>query len=140
MASRPRFSCAEALGQIEDATFRERAMWNHEMLSRELHDRYGLDMRDDSRFAYNFSVGAVMDSVDDVTAEIAIMQWLSDTTPYQRVCEESMRVIAARSKQRYGLRDWSRTWQIVRLYVPELLKLHLIDQVGGVPNLARCTN
>lgn len=126
------FSCERAFSALPDAGPARRAF---ALLSERMRAEYGMLPRDDSQFAYNFCIGAVPDNMDVVLDEMATMQWLCNNTEYQPLCELALRKVADRARQLYGIKDWKRVWHAVRMHTPDILKMRLVQQLGGVPEL-----
>jgi hypothetical protein len=132
--SRPRFSCAAAVAAL-DAPARDRATERLRALGDGMWRVYSRSLRDDSRLAYLHASEQIDAPPEEVMADMAFVQWLSEATDYQAICEATLPLIAARAKSVHKLRDWAAVWRITREYGPELLKYHLVHQMGGVPNL-----
>lgn len=129
-----RFSCQAELLRLDPAV-RENVEVGLERLRVRFLNEYGRTLRDDSRLAFNACCGQLPTTEDEVLAEMATIQWLSESTPYQPLCELVLRKIANRAHERYGIKDWKALWEVVRAHGPELLKLHLIERAGGIPEL-----
>ena len=89
----------------------------------------GLSPRDDSRLSYMFATGQISDEIDTVVHELVVVDAIHRHTAYGEVIEEVMREVASRCHQKYRL-SWSDTWDMVRFYVPSMLKLHCVAQTG----------
>lgn len=128
------FSTAVALSRLPPA-LRPGVARRLRQLEDELQDEYGLRLRDDSRFAFAHCTGESGEDRATVLAEMATMQWLCDRTDYTQLCQLVMRRVAEQAREVYGVTDWKATWRIVRQFVPDLLKMHLVERLGGVPDL-----
>lgn len=134
MPDRPRFSLEAQLAKL-DAPERQAAEAKLHALRSELVARHGVDVRDDSRLAYQHATDATDLRLEDICEELALIQWLSRETDYQRMCEPFLRTLAERMREQYNL-DWRAVWKVVRVYGPDILKYEYIQQMGGVPALA----
>jgi hypothetical protein len=139
MVPAPRFSCTDALRRLPPC---EAAGAHVRMLALQggLWSMYSRQVRDDSRLAFLYCVSQIDPSPEalaDVLSEMAFMQWISEATQYQTVCQIAMREVATCAKRQYGIRDWKVVWAIVREYVPDLVKYTLVKQAGGVPDLRK---
>jgi len=132
--SRPRFLCATALAALDDPA-RELATQRLGALDAAMGLSYAKGIRDDSRLAYLHATGQLAASPDVVLSEMAFIQWLSEATDYQAMCEATLPLLATRAKSIHAIRDWAAVWRVTRQYGPELLKCHLVHLAGGVPNL-----
>ena len=91
-------------------------------------------MRDDSRLAYRFVKGELPNwSAQAVVHEMACMQCLCDTVPYQVYLQPFLRALATRLKHESGA-DWRQIWASVAEFGPDILKLHMLcEQNIGFP-------
>lgn len=114
-------------------TFQQRA--NHRM--QELYAKQGelgMEPRDDSKLSFLYATGEIEDSVEMVARELCSVDYIHKNTEYNTMIEEVMREIAGQCKKKYGL-SWTDTWEIVRFYVPTMLKLYCV-RIGNlhIPN------
>lgn len=89
--------------------------------------RLGMDPRDDSMLTFNYANGVLDDDENllpsTVANELFIVDRIHKTTNYARIIEDVMREVAEHVRNKYRL-SWTDTWEIVRFYVPTMLKLH----------------
>lgn len=133
MPDRARFSCAAHLATLGDET-KAHAVERLALLKRTLHERYALELRDDSRLAFKFATEETSWSLRDVADELAFIQFLSANSDYQATCERFLRILADNMHAEYGV-HWNVVWRIVRQYGPDILKHEYISQMGCVPQL-----
>jgi len=87
---------------------------------------YGMTPRADSILTYNYAMGNVPKYLDDpciIAKELVIVDYIYKNTNYADIVEDVMREIAGFVKSYYKL-DWNTTWEIVRFYVPDMLKFY----------------
>lgn len=88
----------------------------------------GMTPRSDSILAYNYSMGNVPQYLNDpqtVAKELVIVDRIYQNSNYSDIIEDVMREVAGFVKFYYKI-DWNTTWDIVRYYVPDMLKLYCI--------------
>lgn len=88
----------------------------------------GMTPRNDSILTYNFALGNVPDFMNDsnvIAQELVIVNHIHTTTNYSQIIESVMREIAQHVHFKYKL-DWNTTWDIVKFYVPDMLKLYCV--------------
>lgn len=89
--------------------------------------RLGMDPRDDSMLTFNYANGILDDDESllpsTVANELYIVDRIHKSTNYGRIIEDVMREIADHVRNKYRL-SWADTWDIVRFYVPTMLKLY----------------
>lgn len=139
MPDRARFSVARELAGMEPAQAFE-VSTKFAQLDERLCREYGRRVRDDSRLAFHACTGSIQRPVEEIIAEMATMQWISENTDYQAFCEVSLRKMADRAKATYGIRNWKPVWEVVRYYGPDLVKLHMVKEIGEVPELRVCAD
>lgn len=128
MCDRVHFSCEKSLLNLSNDE-QARAREKHKKLSESMQIlEYKYGVRDDSRLAYNYCVGKLDWKEFDVMEELCFIQWLSENTEYQALCEILMRMVAERFKTMYGIGNWSLIYELVRSYVPDILKQHIIEE------------
>ena len=84
--------------------------------------------RNDSILTYNYAIGDVPDYMDDakvVAEELVIVDHIHANTNYATIIEDVMREIASFIHFKYNI-DWTSTWEMVRFYVPDMLKLYCV--------------
>lgn len=102
---------------------------------REIHalqKKVGMTPRDDSRLTRQYAEGRAdpeFATVQDVVHELYIVDGIFRCTLYGEVIEDVMRMAAAEVRRRYRV-TWSVAWDIVRFYVPTMLKLHMLRRSG----------
>ena len=98
-----------------------------------LQRRLGMDPRSDSlltdRFLAN-SAGPAYVTVYDVAHELAIVDYVYKHTLYGETIEDVMRACANRIKAQHTQLAWGTVWEIVREYVPSMLKIHMMRRMG----------
>tara|TARA_B100000787_G_C16197409_1_gene301969 strand:+ start:4291 stop:4722 length:432 start_codon:yes stop_codon:yes gene_type:complete len=136
MGGRTHFSCEQNLLKLsEPEQAKARAKMKQLSMSLDIHEyKYGI--RDDSKLAFNYCTGDLNWTEVDVMEELCLIQWLSENTDYHNVCETLIREVAAHCKAKYKIRDWSLLYRIVRSYVPDILKQHLVSE-SGLPELRK---
>ena len=88
----------------------------------------GMTPRNDSILTYNYAIGDIPDYMDDpkvVAKELVIVDHIYANTNYATIIEDVMREIASFIHFKYKI-DWTSTWEMVRFYVPDMLKLYCI--------------
>lgn len=86
--------------------------------------------RNDSILTYNYAKGNVPDYLNDpliVAKELVAVDFVYSKTNYGSLIEDVMREIADHVRSKYRL-DWNTTWEIVRFYVPDMLKLYCMKE------------
>lgn len=109
----------------------------HHIKTIQLH--WGMVPREDSTLARNFALGLAGPAYKtpfDVAHELVFVNRIYMFTIYGELIEDVMRKVAAQIKKRYRL-PWTGTWQIVRFYVPEMLKMHLLRRSGRYQHILR---
>ena len=97
--------------------------------------RLGMEPRADSRLALQFSNGTCdpeYRSATEVAEELILVDHIYKTTLYGEIIEETMRAVANRLKRQHRVVPWATIWEIVRFYVPTMLKIHCLltsDQI-----------
>lgn len=86
----------------------------------------GMEPRDDSFLTYLYVSKQVCLDVKEAAEELVLVDHFYHSTPYGRLIEETMRIVAFHMKQTYRI-TWTQTWNLVRLYVPTMLKLLCAD-------------
>lgn len=97
---------------------------------RENQKKLGMTPRNDSILTYNFAIGDVPDYLNDpdrVAEELVMVNYIHEKTNYANIIEDVMREIANHIHFKYKL-DWNSTWDIVRFYVPDMLKLYCVKK------------
>ena len=90
--------------------------------------KLGMTPRNDSILTYNFATDNVPDylnKAETVAQELVIVDYIYNNTNYATIIEDVMREVAGHIRYKYRL-DWNTTWEIVRFYVPDMLKLYCI--------------
>lgn len=90
-------------------------------------------LRDDSKLAFLYATRATAQSLHEVMVDMIVAQWLHATTPYAAYLQIALRQLADEAKRRYGLRDWTAIWNVVRGYGSDIVKYECIAQVGCLP-------
>ena len=96
--------------------------------------RLGMIPRNDSLLTYNFAIGNVppyFENPETVAREIYVVSRIYDDTMYGQLIESVMRKIANHVHYKYKL-EWGDTWEIVRFYVPSMLKFYCVKKRGLV--------
>lgn len=86
----------------------------------------GMEPRDDSFLTYLYVSKQVNLTVKDAAEELVLVDYFYNHTPYGRLIEETMKHVASHIKKTYRI-TWTQTWNLVRLYVPTMLKLICAD-------------
>jgi hypothetical protein len=90
-------------------------------------------VRDDSRLAYDYLRGdgdAATMSLEQLTAELIVAQYLHASTGYRQLWSEDMKTIAKVYKQRFPNISWARLWTILRETMDPCLKLEALLRNG----------
>lgn len=97
-----------------------------------------VEIRDDSRLAFNWATGAVRAPVCQILEEMSFIQFLSDQTNYQQFLQEFMKKAAAFIRDTTSPKlDWTTTWHIVRSFAPDLCKYEFVEKInGGIPEFS----
>lgn len=136
MNGRSHFSCEESLLKLDEPE-QSRAREKLKQLSTSLSiHEYKYDVRDDSKLAFNYCTGRLDWKEVDVMEELCMIQWLSENTDYHAQCEFLIRAVAEHFHAKYNIRDWSLLYRIVRSYVPDILKQHIISK-SGLPEMRK---
>ena len=88
----------------------------------------GMQPRKDSILTYNYAKNNVPDYLNDPNAvanELKVVDYIYQNSNYGSIIEEVMREVAGHIRFKYRL-DWNTTWEIVKFYVPDMLKLYCI--------------
>jgi hypothetical protein len=86
--------------------------------------------RNDSLLTYNFAKKNAPTYITDekaVAHELFVVDQIYQNTNYANIIEDTMREIAAFIHFKYNL-DWTKTWEIVRFYVPDILKMFCAEK------------
>lgn len=95
-------------------------------LSACLHHISPYTLRDDSRLAFRSAMGLLPSwSPQAVAHEMACVQYLCDTMPYQDVQQPFLRGLANHLKESTGA-DWKAVWAAVAEQGSEILKLQMM--------------
>jgi hypothetical protein len=100
---------------------------------------YGYDLRDDSFLAYRFCVAdndlePMWQDMVDVAHELACIQTLHDCTPYDQVCQDTLRRLAGALNA--GGIPWKVAWERVRAFgVPAVKVAALLSCESMIPQL-----
>lgn len=84
--------------------------------------------RNDSILTYNYAINNVPDYLntpEKIAQELVIVDYIYNNTNYATIIEDVMREVASHIRFKYRL-DWNTTWDIVRFYIPDMLKLYCI--------------
>ena len=93
---------------------------------RKIQERNGMAYRDDSRLTWLYATSMTNEvSALDVAKELMWVDWFYQKTDYSSLLEQLIRLWAAEIRQKYRL-SWSVSYEIVRQYVPEMLKVYLL--------------
>ena len=93
----------------------------------------GMEPRRDSRLTQQFALGTApreYPTAITVAQELVIVDHIFRTTLYGEIIEQTMRDVAKVLKQRYRRVPWKIIWEVVRFYVPDMLKLHCLITSG----------
>lgn len=91
--------------------------------------RLGMSPRADSQLTNRYAAGTCdpeYDTAEAVAEELVVVHHIYMTTLYGDIIEEVMRQIARWLKRRYRRVTWTQIWQIVRVHVPTMLKVHCL--------------
>jgi hypothetical protein len=95
----------------------------------------GMAPRDDSALTIAFARGEQVEdypTADVVADELWVTNRVYETTLYGEIASDVMRRVAADLRARHAL-SWAVTWEIVRFYVPTMLKLYCLEASGATP-------
>ena len=90
--------------------------------------KIGMVPRNDSILTYNYAISNIPDYMNDakvIANELLIVDHIYQNTNYGSIIEDVMREIAEHFRFKYRL-DWKVTWELVRFYIPDMLKLYCI--------------
>ena len=107
---------------------------------------YRCVLRDDSRLAFLWASGGGGGQVSDcpmseIAEEMAVMQFVCDTTLYNSVIEDALRNMANAIKSKHKKLTWTTVWEIVKKYGPDIIRyqclydLFLSSNMKGLPNM-----
>ena len=88
--------------------------------------QYGMEPRDDSHLTVLFATGCAdpeYDSVQAVAHELYMTNLIYKTTLYDVLVEDTMRSVARTVVRKHRV-PWGDAWNIVRRYVPSMMKLY----------------
>jgi hypothetical protein len=95
--------------------------------------RLGMEPRQDSRLTLQFADGtcdAEYRTATDVAEELVMVDRIHKQTLYGDIIAETMRAVANKLKREYRVVSWTVLWDIVRFYVPTMLKIHCLITAG----------
>ncbi len=97
-----------------------------------------VEIRDDSRLAFNWALGAVRAPVCEILEEMSFIQFLSYQTNYHQFLQEFMKKAATCIRETTSPKlDWTTTWHIVRSFAPDLCKYEFLEKLdGGIPEFS----
>jgi len=88
----------------------------------DLQKSYGMTPRDDSILTQKYANKQIEGPPEDIAKELFCVDYIYCNTIYGEIIEEYMRCLASLIKQKYKL-SWNDTWEIVKFYGPDSLKL-----------------
>ena len=94
--------------------------------------KLGMEPRHDSVLSMLYAQGNVPDELKNVKVvakELKIVDHIYKHTNYSNIIEDVMREIAHHIHFKYRI-EWDTTWDIVRFYVPDMLKLYSVKKYG----------
>lgn len=100
--------------------------------------RLGMSPRTDSRLTLQWAAGAAdpeYQTAHQVAHELVVTDHVYRTTLYGEIIEVVMRNVATFLRKTYRGLTWSDTWDIVRFYVPTMLKLHCLTSTAQVASI-----
>jgi hypothetical protein len=119
----PSYSITAALAQLpsQQALIAQSRL---HALNQQLQQVSPFSLRDDSRLAMMAACGQLPPFWNDdvVTNEMCVVQWICETTPYVRLSQPVMRLLADHIKTAYRIKNWSTVWRIVTKYAPDLIR------------------
>ena len=86
--------------------------------------------RSDSVLTERYARGETHLSAEEVARELMATDFLYTHTLYGELLEEFMREVAERVRAIHHPLSWTATWNIVRAYAPDALKLMLVSSSG----------
>lgn len=90
----------------------------------------GMEPRDDSQLTYRYALGELPDDVpSSIATELVVVEKICTHTEYCVLLEHVMRVVATRLKGTHRALPWRDVWDIVRFYVPSMLKMYAFRQM-----------
>jgi hypothetical protein len=102
--------------------------------------RLGMEPRADSRLTVRWANGDAEPEYQNawqVAHELVITDQIYKTTLYGEIIEEVMRNVAGFLRKKYRGLTWTDTWDIVRFYVPTMLKIHCLIISGQISEVQR---
>ena len=90
--------------------------------------RNGMELRDDSKMAYNY----VRNGGDIRLAahELLCTNFLFQNTEYDALCQDGLRKVAAELKKKYDILPWKTVWSITREYAVPAMKMYALAESG----------
>lgn len=102
-----------------------------------LQQKYGMEPRTDSYLTKKYASGETDQTAEEIAKELVCVDYIYKNTLYGELIEEYMRQLAGLIKNKYRL-NWTDTWEIVRFYGPDSLKLMcLISAQQRIPNFSK---
>ena len=89
---------------------------------KDLQKMYGMEPRQDSYLSKMYANNETDLSALDVVKELIAVDYIYKNTLYGETIEDYMRELASLIKKNYKL-TWTQTWEIVKFYGPDSLKL-----------------
>lgn len=122
------FSVSQAIQKIANKSQQWDAQYRVALVHRE-QEAYGMVPRDDSLLTFHFATGQIQEHTTPVSVarELLFIDILCANTMYVTVIEDVMRKCAKQIRELHSL-NWTITWEIVRKYVPTMLKLHCVTE------------
>ena len=100
----------------------------------DLQKKYGMEPRSDSYLTKMYAEGKTDESAINIVKELIAVDYIYKNTLYGEFIEDYMRELAGIIKHNYNI-TWTDTWEIVRFYGPDSLKLLSLECTGEkIPN------
>ena len=87
-----------------------------------LQKMFGMEPRNDSVLTEKYAKGETERDAMSIVTELICVDYIYRETLYDCLLEDYMRILAGFLKNKYKL-TWTDTWNIVRFYGPESLKI-----------------
>ena len=98
---------------------------------------YGMEPRKDSYLSKMYANNETDLSALDVVKELISVDYIYKNTLYGETIEDYMRELAQLIKENYKL-SWNQTWEIVKFYGPDSLKLmSIISTNTSIPPIVK---
>ena len=118
-------SCSEGKKRILESRIRDISL---------LQAKNGMESRDDSMLTWTHVNRCPQPHPSDiqVAKELLAVHFIHQNTPYQKLTEGVMRLVAQDLVTKHGL-HWGDAWRLTRKYIPDMIKLHCLSGGEQIP-------